>query len=164
VRPAPLRLRRAVPADAPAMVRTMTLGFETYVAFAPRGWRPPPDEAAGIRAGLAEPGVWALLADVAGEPAGHGALVPGAGEESRTVHLWQLFVRPRWWGSGLAATLHDAFLERARDSGYARARLLTPAAQARARRFYARRGWRVDGPAEPASMIGLMLVTMRRPL
>jgi GNAT superfamily N-acetyltransferase len=159
-----VRLRRAAPADAPTMARTMVLGFDTYRAFAPIGWRPPGDETASIRDRLAAPGAWALLAELAGEPAGHVALVPQRGDESRTAYLWQLFVRPAFWGSGLAGALHEAFEQRARELGYAQGQLRTPAAHARARRFYLRRGWQVDGPAVDAPEIGLALVTMRRSL
>jgi GNAT superfamily N-acetyltransferase len=157
-------MRRAVPADAPTLARTMALGFDTYRAFAPIGWRPPGDETRWILHRLATAGAWALLAELAGEPAGHVALVPQRGDESRTAYLWQLFVRPSWWGSGLAGALHEAFEQRARDLGYARAQLSTPAAHTRARRFYMRRGWRVDGPAEWMPELRLPLVTMRRPL
>jgi RimJ/RimL family protein N-acetyltransferase len=41
--------------------------------------------------------------------------------------------------------LHDAFIDRARELGYPRAWLGTPAAHARARRFYERHGWSWDG-------------------
>lgn len=142
----------------------MALGFDTYRAFAPIGWRPPGDPTRWIRERLATPGVWALVAELAGEPAGHVALVPQRGDESRTAYLWQLFVRPAWWGSGLAGALHSAFEQRACDLGYAQAKLRTPAAHARARRFYVLRGWRVDGPAEWMPELGLPVVTMRRPL
>ena len=159
-----MRTRRALPADAPTMARTIALGFDTYRAFAPIGWPAPPDETAGIRHRLSTPGAWALLAEIAGEPAGHVALLPRHGDESRTALLWQLFVRPAWWGSGLAGALHEAFERDARERGYARAALRTPAAHTRARRFYARRGWRVDGPPEWMPELQLALVTMRRAL
>ncbi len=157
-------MRRALPADAPTMARTMALGFDTYRAFAPLGWRAPAVETAGIRRRMATPGAWALLAEIAGEPAGHVALLPLHGDESRTAHLWQLFVRPAWWGSGLAGALHEAFEQSARERGHAQAALRTPAAHTRARRFYARRGWRVDGPPEWMPELQLALVTMRRAL
>jgi GNAT superfamily N-acetyltransferase len=160
-RRAQIALRVAVPADAPAMARTMSIGFETYRAFAPPGWRPPPDDTPWIRNRMSTTaGAWALLAEVAGEPAGHVSLVPLPGDEVRTAYLWHLFVRPPHWGSGLAGVLHDAFLDRAREAGHARAQLRTPAAHGRARRFYARRGWRVDGPPERDTPFGMPIVTM----
>jgi GNAT superfamily N-acetyltransferase len=164
VPPATVITRVAVPADAPEMVRTVSLGFQTYRAFAPGGWTPPvsPDgEIVRIRERLSSPGAWALLASAAGEPAGHVALTPDGGSRE-VAYLEQLFVRPRWWGTGLAATLHEAFLARARADGFRRARLRTPAPHARARRFYERRGWRTDGPADELWDFGIPLVTYRR--
>ena len=161
---APLRLREAVPADAPTMARTMALGFQTYRAFAPAGWEPPSDFTDWIRRRLAAPGAWALLAEHAGEPAGHVSLYAERGDEARTAYLWHLFVRPAFWGGGLAGTLHDAFVDRARADGFSRARLVTPAAHTRGRRFYARRGWRTDGTPVLDKQLGMALVTLRRPL
>ena len=120
---APLRLREAVPADAPTMARTMALGFQTYRAFAPAGWEPPSDFTDWIRRRLAAPGAWALLAEHAGEPAGHVALYAERGDEARTAYLWQLFVRPSCWGGGLAG------------------RCTTPSSTAPARTASAGRGW-----------------------
>jgi GNAT superfamily N-acetyltransferase len=141
-------MRPAWPADAETIVRTQRLGLETWRAFAPAGWAPPPfgDHLAGVRGRLARPDAWALLAFVNGEPAGHCCALRDDFGDPAAVDLWHLFVRPPWWGTGLAAQLHDAFVARARELGYPRAWLGTPAAHARARRFYERRGWRFRGP------------------
>ncbi len=160
----PLRLRVAVPADAPTIARTMAVGFDTYRAFGPIGWQPPGDMTALVGMRLASPGAWALLAEIAGEPAGHVGLLPDHGDEGRTAYLWQLFVRPPWWGAGLADRLHAAFVERAQAGGWERARLITPAGHDRARRFYERRGWLVDGSPAPDPQLGLALVVLRRDL
>jgi GNAT superfamily N-acetyltransferase len=139
-------IRRAVPADVETIVRTARLGQETWRAFAPRGWslRPYAEHVATTRGWLSGPGAWAVLAFVAGEPAGHAAMIPGGWDEPRSAILWGLFVRPVWWGSGLADALHEAFVAHARAAGYPFAWLSTPAAHVRARRFYERRGWRAD--------------------
>jgi GNAT superfamily N-acetyltransferase len=147
VPPLPVTTRVARAADAETMSRSLRLGFDTYRSFAPAAWSPPvfAGELEFAREKLRSRHTWALLADIAGEPAGHVAMFPDATRDD-TAYLWQLFVRPPWWGTGLAAALHDAFLARARDLGYPRAWLGTPAAHARARRFYERRGWRFRGP------------------
>jgi GNAT superfamily N-acetyltransferase len=139
--------RRAWPADAETLLRTQRLGLATWRAFAP-AWQLPPyaEHLARTRARLERPDAWAQLAFVHGEPAGHFAMVRDDFGDPAAVDLWQLFVRPPWWGTGLAAQLHDAFVARARELGYPRAWLGTPAAHARARRFYERRGWRSRGP------------------
>ena len=103
--------------------------METWRAFAPAGWVVPTVAArtAGARAGLALPGSWALLAFVDGEPAGHCAMLDTDIDEPRSTILWHLFVRPRWFGTGLAAHLHDAFVARAHALDFPFAWPATPA-------------------------------------
>jgi GNAT superfamily N-acetyltransferase len=148
VRTLPVTTRRARPSDAATIARTVHLGARTYVAFAPASWSPtpPPGEIESLMEQLRRRDTWALLAEIAGEPAAHVAFFPDW-QPGGAVYLWHLFVRPAWWGTRLAAALHEAFLVEARDRGYTRARLHTPAAHGRARRFYERRGWRA-GPLE----------------
>jgi GNAT superfamily N-acetyltransferase len=145
-----LTLRRALPADAETIARTVSLGMDTWRAFAPAGWTPRP-HARGVayaRAALSAPSGWAVLAFVDGEPAGHFAMTAGDWDEPHAAELVSLFVRPRWFGSGLADRLHEAFVEAARERGYPWAWLSTPAGNARARRFYERREWRADSLVE----------------
>jgi putative acetyltransferase len=56
-----------------------------------------------------------------------------------------LFVLPWAWGSGVADRLHDAAVERLRGWGGGWCRLSVLEENHRARRFYERRGWRLDG-------------------
>jgi GNAT superfamily N-acetyltransferase len=151
--------------DAPTISRTMLLGFETYRAFAPAGWSPrlPRGAVERIAEQLRNRHTWALLAQIAGEPAGHVALCPDLARAD-TVCLWQLFVRPQWWGTGLARTLHDAFMAEARERGYTAARLNTPAPHARARRFYEGCGWRPSGPPHELWDFGIPVIEYRRAL
>jgi GNAT superfamily N-acetyltransferase len=138
--------RPARPADAETIARTSLLGLETWRAFAPAGWSPRSydESVALVRDVLSRPGAWAVIASVAGEPAGHAGMIPGDWDGPHSAILFALFVRPPWWGSGLAGSLHDAFVDHARGAGYPQAWLATPAGHARARRFYERRGWRAD--------------------
>lgn len=170
---AELNLRLAGECDAPALARTTQLGFESYRAWAHPHWRPPDHrlEVRGIRDRLRRPDTWCLLAhDEGGEAAGHVGVVPATERQSpyRLIpgrgHLWMLFVRPPWWGTGLAARLHALALAEAIARGYAEMQLYTPAGQARARAFYEREGWRVDGGAFPEPLLDLELVRYRRPL
>jgi GNAT superfamily N-acetyltransferase len=144
--PSVLTMRRAWPADAETLARTVGLGVETWRAFAPAGWTPRP-HAQGVafaRETLSAPSGWAVLAFVDGEPAGHFAMAAAPWNEPRAVELRSLFVRPRWFGTGLAGRLHEAFVAAASERAYPWAWLSTPAGNARARRFYERRGWRAD--------------------
>jgi GNAT superfamily N-acetyltransferase len=153
-----IETRLATVDDLDEMLAVVRVGIESYAAFAPAGWSPPPvpDERERSRALLADPKTWALLAVGDGRLIGHFAFTPArdrnAGETpdawrdrplvAGAAHLWQLFVLPEWWGRGIATQLHEAGLDEMRRQGYERARLFTPTAHARARRFYERRGWR----------------------
>jgi GNAT superfamily N-acetyltransferase len=72
-----------------------------------------------------------------GTPVGWAAVAPG--------WLEQLYVLPAWWGRGVGPLLHDAAVARRRAAGDELLLLWTLEANARSRRFYERRGWRLDG-------------------
>lgn len=59
--------------------------------------------------------------------------------------LQRLFVVPSAWGTGVADELHAAAVDTFRELGTERASLWCLAENARARRFYERRGWRLNG-------------------
>jgi GNAT superfamily N-acetyltransferase len=152
----------ATASDAPEMAETVGIGFDTYRAFAPPGWQPPPFavEVAAIRSRMVGYDAWALLARDGDAPAGHIALL--ADPTPGTVYLWQLFLRPPYWGTGLADRLHEEFLEAARARAYRQARLRTPFDQRRSRRFYERNGWQTDGVASFEDKLGLDLLVYTR--
>jgi GNAT superfamily N-acetyltransferase len=158
-------LRAAGPEDAEAMSETLQTGFEGYRALAPPGWRPPdalgPPEVARMRARLGEPTTWAMLAEDGGLVAGHAAYVPQPGVPG-SAHLWQLFLRTPWWGSGVARALLEAAVGSAAREGYRRMRLFTPRDQARARAFYEREGFSHTGWEAFEEAIGLVLVEYAR--
>jgi GNAT superfamily N-acetyltransferase len=157
-----LTFRVATAADAPVMAETVAIGFDGYRSFAPPGWEPPPYaiELSTIGERIVRDDAWALLAFDDREPAGQVALL--ADPAPATAYLWQLFVRPRYWGTGLADRLHAAFLTEARARGYEHGRLRTPTGQARARRFYERNGWTTDGVAAFEEGLGLDLLVYTR--
>lgn len=170
---AALDIRLATPEDAGALAGTTRLGFESYREWAPPGWEPPPRtlEIRAIRERLKVATTWCAMAvDAAGEPAGH-AGITHASERDRPhaqipglAHLWMLFVRPPWWGTGLATRLHALALEEAARQGYTSIRLYTPHGAARARAFYAREGWAEHGRPFQEPLLGLDLVEYRRGL
>jgi GNAT superfamily N-acetyltransferase len=157
-----MMIRPATLSDAPELAVTVGEGFESYREWAPAGWEPPspPMQLSGIRARLPEDGCVCLLAEVDGAKAGHVAYIP-AREETGVAHIWMLFVRRAWWGSGLATDLLTRAVASATHEGYAGMRLHTPAEHARARAFYEREGWTAPDPSFYEPMLGLTLVTYR---
>jgi GNAT superfamily N-acetyltransferase len=168
-----VRIRDASPADAEAVIALLAAAFRDYREFAAPGWEPPfpgLEEQMATERFLGDERIWYVVAE---DDAGHagqcgftpahtaramkGDPVPGM------AHFWQLFVRRDLWGSGLAADLHERAVAELHARGYERARLLTPSGQARARRFYERRGW-VESPisvTEPVDLNGLPVVEYR---
>jgi GNAT superfamily N-acetyltransferase len=155
-------VRPATLADAQELAETVLEGFESYREWAPAGWDPPSAlmQLGGIRDRLPEDGCVCLLAEADGEHAGHVAYIP-AREEPGVAHIWMLFVRRAWWGSGLATDLLARAVAAATHEGYAGMRLHTPAEHARARAFYEREGWTAADPPFYEPMLGLALVTYR---
>jgi GNAT superfamily N-acetyltransferase len=166
------QIRPSGVADAAVLSETVREGFEGYRAFLPAGWEPPASEfeEARITERLGLGDTWCRIAfdgaDVAGhvaflaarEQTGGRAVIPGL------AHLWMLFIREPWWGSGLAPHLLALAVSEARDRGYGAMRLFTPAGQGRARAFYEREGFAIHrGPFwEP--MLAFDLVEYRREL
>ncbi len=79
----------------------------------------------------------ALVAETDGEAVGVAAI--------EGDWLNGFYVLPERWGSDVAPALYDAAVELIRGSGAAVAHLWVLEANTRARRFYERRGWRVNG-------------------
>lgn len=156
-------LRPATPDDVPALVETVRHGFETYRAWAPRGWAPPERElhVAGVRGRMAERGCFCLVAEVDGEVVGQVGTVPARGAR-HAAHVWMLFLRESWWGSGLAPRLLERADADAAAHGRRELRLQTPSEHARARAFYEREGWRHEGDPLYEPLLGLVLVSYRR--
>jgi GNAT superfamily N-acetyltransferase len=161
----------ATPDDAAELTATVRSGFETYRAFAPPGWKPPSEvqDVDGVRRRLGDADAWCLAARTqASEPVGHVAFVSSMTSRwperlDDLAHLWQLFVRPPYWGSGAATTLIRRAIAEAGAQGYIAMRLYTPADQQRARRFYEREGF--VQRAEPIpSELGFPVVEYRRSL
>jgi GNAT superfamily N-acetyltransferase len=173
-------LRRATAEDIDVMNLNVQAGLDSYAEFAPSGWQPPQAASWRDRAVtmLNGPETWASLAVVDGQTVGHVSFFPGRERPgdprsesdplSRPVipglaHLWQLFIMPEWWGRGVAPMLHDEAVAEMRARGYEQGRLFTPSLQARARRFYERRGWSVVDEAFNDGF-ALMMCEYRIPL
>ena len=165
----PWSLRPAVPRDVEGITTVLAESFAGYRSFAPPGWRPPDPQAElkRFRAFLGSRDVWCLLAEEDDEIAGHVAIMPSRihphpSDDDAMAHFWQLFVREPWWGSGLATALHAEAVREAGVRGFTSMRLFTPAAHARARRFYEREGWTPAGAPFDDLDFGMPLVEYRR--
>jgi GNAT superfamily N-acetyltransferase len=165
----PWSLRRAGPSDAGQIAAVLVEGFEGYRSFAPPGWEPPDVNAEldRLRDFLGDDEVWCLLAEEGGKLAGHVAIMPAQlhphpSDDDRMAQFWQLFLRPHWWGTGLATELHAEAVREASSRGFTSMRLFTPAGQARARRFYEREGWVAVAETADAPDFGIPIVEYRR--
>jgi GNAT superfamily N-acetyltransferase len=103
------------------------------------------------------------VAEDAGAVAGQIGTVPARGGRP-AGHVWMLFVREPWWGTGLASRLVGVAEADGRERGWTELALQTPSEHARARRFYEREGWSTDGEPQYEPALGLVLVTYRRAL
>jgi GNAT superfamily N-acetyltransferase len=166
-----LDFRSATAADATRLAPVLVEGFATYRAFAPPGWNVPRTEEIVqiLEARLDSPTVWSLMAERSSDVAGYVTLLPASDsrrpdDDPRLAHFWMLFVRAAWWGSGLASRLHGAACAAAAERGFTAMRLVTPAEQSRARRFYEREGWTAASPAAMDEELGLSIVEYRRAL
>jgi GNAT superfamily N-acetyltransferase len=158
-------LRRATADDTDAMSETLAIGFDGYRGFAAHGWQPPDVRTvpalARLRARLQVPSTWATIAEEEGLVAGHAGYFPQPGVPG-SAHLWQLFLRPPWWGTGLATELLGCARDAAIAEGYRRMRFYTPRDQARARAFYEREGFSHTGWEGLEEPLGLVLVEYAR--
>jgi GNAT superfamily N-acetyltransferase len=131
-----LRIREAGPADAEALLEVQRAASVAALGHVfPPDRYPYPSDAIRERWLTFEGRV--LLAEDGDAPLGVAAVAP--------CRLDGFYVVPERWGSGLAATLHDEAVAALSQLGCPEARLWVLEENARARRFYERRGWRENG-------------------
>jgi GNAT superfamily N-acetyltransferase len=160
-------VREGARSDLGAMADNLEGGFSSYRTWADSRWEPPSrvEMLLGMMQRFAHDGSWSFVGLADHEPAGHVTSRPEVDEHEVPVpgvaRLTHLFLRRELWGSGLAAILHDTMLESMLERGYASAVLWTPMGAARARSFYARRGWEPTGAEDPENGLGLALMEYR---
>ena len=86
---------------------------------------------------LADPEMTVVVAEENGAEAGAAGF--------RDEWLDALYVVPAFWGTGIGPQLHDFVLDGLRERGSSRCHLWVLEGNERARRFYERRGWRLNG-------------------
>jgi GNAT superfamily N-acetyltransferase len=141
-------LRRARPGDAPALAELhIACWREAYGELVPPrvrdAWSVADRREAWERILVEGSPTWVaegpggeLVGFASAGPARDDDAAPGAAE------LYALYVRAARWGSGVGGALHDRALEAAAGRP---AIVWTFEDNARARRFYERHGWRLDG-------------------
>jgi GNAT superfamily N-acetyltransferase len=75
--------------------------------------------------------------------------------------LYAIYVLPDSWGSGAGAELMRAGVDAMRSAGYAEAVLWVLEDNPRARRFYEREGWSLDGGVKDDSHLGVPVTEVR---
>jgi putative acetyltransferase len=135
-----ITLRAATIADATTLLRLQReASLAAFPNIFPPGEYPFPDDGVLRRwqEQLAAAEIRVLLAERDGRPVGAAAYAPGRFE--------QLWVVPSEWGSGLSQVIYEEVLRGLAELSAGTCCLWVLADNHRARRFYERRGWRLDG-------------------
>ena len=157
-----MHLRPATAADAEAIAAIVHESDAAAAEWAPAGWTPPSHEAELEKAheAVSSPTRRTFVAETGGQIGGYASLELA---NPAIAELKRLFVRPEHWGIGIASALLEEAVGTAFAEGYRSMTLFTPAANARARRFYEREGWHAAG-ARQDEELGLELTEYRRAL
>jgi GNAT superfamily N-acetyltransferase len=184
--PEDLEVRAAAPGDTESIAALIAACDDTYHAWAPAGWTPPPPgrELDRWRGRITDGSWWTR---VAVEPSGRvvglvcftQAVVqrtltersePPPEQETRELepipgraHVSAVFTHPDRWREGIAAGLLALAEDAMRAQGYREVQLWTPR-DAPARRFYEATGWRHDGREVWMAELSLPLVAYIKPL
>ncbi len=82
-------------------------------------------------------------------------------EDEREGELYAIYLRSSAWGSGAGPQLMSQALEALRAGGFSEATLWVLADNPRARRFYEREGWRLDGARRTEEFLGVEVEEVR---
>jgi GNAT superfamily N-acetyltransferase len=157
--------------DIEAVAALVADAFAGYRTFAPADWQPPlaSEESRRLRQSIADPGFWGELACDGQTLLGDATFIPAERHSFRpapdgsSAHLSHLFVKPEYWGSGVATQLLEHARDAAATRGFTGMRLFVAVGQARARHFYTREGFVAVG--EPFEFgLGVPALEYRRGL
>jgi len=178
--PADLEARTPVEADVPGIAALVGACDETYRAWAPPGWEPPPPgrELDRWRGRITDGSWWTRVAVEPDErvvglvcftqavvqrtlPGRAGVVgvepIPGR------AHVSAVFTHPDRWREGIAAAMLALAEAEMRAQGYRDVQLWTPR-DAPARHLYEAAGWRHDGREQWLADLGLPIVAYVKPL
>lgn len=84
-----------------------------------------------------------------------------AQDDDQVGELYAIYALPEAWGTGAGRTLIRAGVQALREAGYRAAILWVLADNPRARRFYEREGWELDGEAKEDDFLGVRVAEVR---
>lgn len=164
-----LRIRAMTHADCDRVAEIRVGGWRSaYQGLVPRSYLDALDVAQDAEhrrshLGQAGAGVVNLVAEQAGAVVGWACHGPYRHGETHTAdaELYALYVDPGRYGDGIGRALLQESVRRCAAAGHARMLLWVLKGNARARRFYARRGFRPDGAEEPFDVDGVLVPEVR---
>lgn len=108
-------------------------------------------------------GAAVLLAEHAGNPVGFVRYGPSRDDDAPETggEIYGLYVHPDAWSTGKGQQLHDSALAALTDEGSTVVTLWVLASNDRARRFYSRHGWQLDGAAKVVELDAVTLSEVR---
>ena len=172
--PPDLTLRAPAAADVESIAALIRACDESYRAWAPEGWEPPPPgrELDRWRGRITDGSWWTRVA--VDSDARVVALVcfaqavvqdtpPTLEPIPGRAHVSAVFTHPERWREGIASSMLEAAEAAMRAEGYREVQLWTPE-DAPARGFYEAAGWRHDGRSQWLADLGLPIVAYVKPL
>jgi ribosomal protein S18 acetylase RimI-like enzyme len=157
-----LEVRRARPGDAAAIAevhaRTWQSTYE-HVFGAERLAARVPDLALWTRI-LANERVEVNVAEAGGRIVAFVSVGPSRDDDAEG-ELYAIYALPEAWGTGAGAALMQAGLDAMRAAGYRDAVLYVLDDNPRARRFYEREGWALDGGTKSEELLGVQVTEVR---
>lgn len=155
-----MQVRDAVPDDALAVaethVRSRQVGYAGLISQKYLDALRPEEKATHYRFERMDQvnGPYTLVAVDDGVVCGHVTLGRSRERDHRdSGEIWSLYVDPTRWGSGVGSALLAAACRQLHRADYDSAHLWVLATNVRARRFYARAGWTIEG-SERTDFIG----------
>ena len=174
--PADVELRAPAAGDERRIAELVGACDESYRAWAPPGWEPPPTgrELDRWRGRITDGSWWTRIAvesggRVVGLVCFTQAVAQGDGSRHTgepipgRAHVSAVFTHPDRWREGIAAAMLAAAEAAMRAEGYREVQLWTPR-EAPARSFYEATGWRPDGREQWLAELALPIVAYVKPL
>jgi GNAT superfamily N-acetyltransferase len=172
--PPDLAVRPARPRDVEGIAALVAACDESYRAWAPPGWEPPPPgrELDRWRGRITDGSWWTRIAvEPSGRVVGLVCFTQAIAQRTPSgldpipgrAHVSAVFTHPERWREGIAAGMLAIAEEAMRAAGYVDVQLWTPR-EAPARRFYEAQGWRHDGREQWLADLALPIVAYVKPL